>query len=118
ILSAAAVGALLFGVIGLIVGGRAGGAVRGLFLGAFGGVFAGALAGAITYDNKGAGAVALTVAIIAWPALAFVLARRDGLDPSKRFGRLVPRESIAAAKETRSWLEQEWQRQRKKLTSR
>ncbi len=121
IIAAAVAGAIVVAVLGLIFGarrGRARGALSGLFVGALIGLFLGALAGDITYDTKGAVAIAVVVGLIAWPVLAGLVAWRAGLDLSKRFGRLVPRESIDAANETRTFLEQEWQRQRKKLTKR
>lgn len=120
-LAGALVGLALLGSIGLVTGAKAGGArgaLSGLGLGGLLGVFLGAIFGAVTFDPKGAVAVALTFGLLAWLAFQAALAMREGIDPGKRFGKLVPNETMAAANETRSWLGQEWQRQRSKLTKR
>jgi len=121
ILSGATVGLIILGLAGLAVGAKAGGvggALSGFGLGGLAGVFLGAIMGAVTFDLKGAVAVSVTLALLAWPVLQAALAQREGIDPGKRFGKLKPTESMAAANETRSWLGQEWQRQRSKLTKR
>lgn len=121
ILSGAAVGLIILGLAGLAVGAKAGGvagALSGFGVGGALGVVLGGIMGAVTFDLKGAIAVSVTLALLAWPALQATVAQREGIDPGKRFGRLKPSESIAAANETRSWLGQEWQRQRSKLTKR
>ncbi len=120
-LAGASVGLIVLGLMGLVAGAKAGGArgaLSGFGLGGLLGVVLGGILGAVTFDLKGAIAVSVTVALLAWPALQAILARREGIDPGKRFGKLKPSESIAAANETRSWLGQEWQRQRSKLTKR
>lgn len=120
-LAGALVGLVVMGLLGLAAGAKAGGvrgALSGLGLGGLVGVFLGSIMGAVTFDLQGAVAVGVTVGLLAWLAFQAILALREGIDPGKRFGKLVPNESISAAKETRSWLGQEWQRQRSKLTKR
>ena len=120
-LAGALVGLIVLGLLGLALGAKAGGAsgaLSGFGLGGLLGVFLGAIMGAVTFDLKGAIAVGVTLGLLAWLAFQAILAMREGIDPQKRFGKLVPSESITAAKDTRSWLGQEWQRQRSKLTKR
>jgi len=120
-LAGALVGLVVLGSVGLVAGAKAEGArgaLSGLGLGGLVGAFLGAIMGAVTFDLQGAVAVGVAVGLLAWLAFQAILALREGIDPGKRFGKLVPSESISAAKETRSWLGQEWQRQRSKLTKR
>ncbi|MEA2623249.1 MAG: hypothetical protein QOH61_2159 [Chloroflexota bacterium] len=118
-LSAAVVGALILGALLLIVGlvtHRA--AVILLVVGLVLGFLGGALFGYITFDTQGAAAIAVTIGLILWIALSAVLALRAGIDPKARYDKLVPRESMAQLSATRAYLEQQWQRQRKKLVGR
>jgi hypothetical protein len=114
-------GGLVLGLILGIVGARGAG-VKG-FIGllvvgfVLGFLFAGLLA-YITFDTRGAAAIAVTVWLILWIALSAVLALRAGIDPKKRYDKMVPRESMAQLAATRAYLEQQWQRQRKKLVGR
>ncbi|MBA2276057.1 MAG: hypothetical protein H0W00_05075 [Chloroflexi bacterium] len=120
-LAGALAGLIVIGTLGLLVGGKAGGArgaLTGLALGGILGVILGAIFGAVTFDLRGAVAVGVTLGLLAWLAFQAALAAREGIDPMKRFGKLVPSETMAAADETRSWLGQEWKRQRSKLTKR
>lgn len=87
-----------------------GGLVLGLILGA--------IFGSVTFDTKGAIAVSVTVALIAWIALSAALALRRGIDPRARYEKLIPRASMAQFAATRAYVEQQWQRQRKKLSGR
>ena len=121
IIVAAVALAVILAVLGFTIGiwrGGFGTGVDAFLAGLMIGLVAGALAGAVTYDLKGAIAVALVVALIAWPILAFAFAQREGIDPQKRFEKLMPKRSMAAFEETRSFLEDEWKRQRTKLTNR
>lgn len=120
-LAGALVGLVVLGLIGLMLGARtagAGGALSGFALLGMLGVALGAILGAVTFDLRGAAAIGVTLGLLSWLAFQGILAAREGIDPTKRFGRLVPNETMAAANETRSWLGQEWQRQRSKLTKR
>ncbi|MDQ3493739.1 MAG: hypothetical protein M3452_10855 [Chloroflexota bacterium] len=120
-LAGALVGLIVLGLAGLALGAKADGArgaLSGFGLGGSLGVVIGSILGAVTYDLKGAVAIGVTIGLLAWPAFQVMLAMREGIAPEKRFGKLVPNESMTAAKETRSWLGQEWQRQRSKLTKR
>jgi len=118
ILTGLVLGAVVLGVLMLIVGIRAGRPVALLILGLLLGAVFGAVLGFITFDTPGAIAVSIAIGLLAWTAFAVLLGMRRGLDPGRRFGKLQPRETIKAVNETRSWLGQEWQRQRSKLTSR
>ena len=101
------VGAIVFAILlGFAAGGRA----------AFGGVFLGILLGAIVgwviagapWTWPPAAGFAITIGLIAWPILNTSFAFRR-LDPTARFKRLYPQQSIDAANETRAWLEEQWQ---------
>jgi uncharacterized membrane protein len=117
-LGGAVVGALVLALILLIAGLRAGHVGVRLLGGLVLGFIVGALFGSITFDTKGGIAVAVTVALIAWIALSALLAVRRGIDPRARYEKLIPRASMAQFAATRAYLEQQWQRQRKKLSGR
>ncbi len=116
-LGAAVIGALVFAILLLVLlrtGNLLVRVVGGLVLG----FVLGAIFGSVTFDTKGAIAVALTVALIAWITLAALLAVRRGIDSKARYEKLIPRASMAQFAATRAYLEQQWQRQRKKLSGR
>jgi hypothetical protein len=116
-LGAGVVGALVLAILFLVFVRAANLIVRvigGLVLG----FILGAIFGSVTFDTKGAIAVALTVALISWIALSAVLAVRRGIDSKARYEKLIPRASMAQFAATRAYLEQQWQRQRKKLSGR
>ena len=73
---------------------------------------------AVPFSTQVAAAFAVTFWLILWMVLSAVFAVRRGLDPKKRYDKLVPRESMAQFAATRAYLEQQWQRQRKKLVGR
>jgi MFS family permease len=118
------VGAVGLGAVGAILGlvlaarPKGLGVVGGAVLGAIAGLLVGALLGGTTFDWRGAAALGVTVALIAWPVIAGLRAFRAGIDAQKRFGRLVPRRSYESALETKAWLEQEWTRRRQRLSNR
>ena len=85
--------------------------LTGLILGAV----VGAILGSVTFDTKGALAVALTIGYVVAIAASLLLAARLGFDPERRYERLVPRESIAMAEETKRFLERQLRRQRRKM---
>jgi hypothetical protein len=111
-------GAAVIALIGLValafVGGLAG-AITGLVLGAMVGALLGwALAG-IEFGWQGAAAIGVTLGLAAWPALMGIgLVRAREFDPTARFRRLVPQQSIDAANETKTWLEEQWAQRRGK----
>lgn len=111
-------GAVVLGLLMGIVGSRNAMGVRlgitGLFLGAM----VGAVLGSVTFDTKGALAIALTVGLVAAIAVSVMAAARRGFDPERRYERLVPRESIAMAEETKRYLERQWRRQRRRVVGR
>lgn len=114
-------GALILGILGLVLGARAGGAPTGIAA-LVGGIIIGALLGwplgSVTFSLPGAIATALAVALLAWPILQLGMARGAGVDPGARFRRLWPRETYETALETRAWLEAEWVRRRSRLARR
>lgn len=118
ILAGLVAGVVVVGVLMLLLGVRIGRPIPMLVLGLVLGAIIGAILGFVTFDTSGAIAVALTIGLITWIGLSGALAFRRGIDPKRRFGRLQPRESMKAAKDTRDWLGQEWKRQRSKLTTR
>lgn len=123
IVVAAVIGLVLMGIAGVAVGSRGGGSGAGGALAlaagtAIAGVMVGAILGAVTFDTKGAVAMGITLGAAAWPAFTFLMARREGISPMRRFGKLKPRETMAAVNGTKAWLGQEWQRQRSKLSKR
>jgi hypothetical protein len=82
------------------------------------GAILGAILGSVTFDWKGAIAVALTIGLVTWLAVTGLLAVRRGFDPEQRYARLVPRESIAAFEESRSFVQQQMRRQRGRMLGR
>ena len=111
-------GALALGILLAIAGSRRALGVRlgvtGLILGAL----VGAILGSVTFDTKGALAIALTVGYVVAIVTSLLVAVRRGFDPERRYERLVPRESIAMAEETKRFLERQWRRQRRKVMGR
>ena len=114
-------GALVLGILGLVIGARAGGApiavaalVGGLIIGAL----IGWPLGSVAFSLPGAIATALAAALAAWPILQLGMAASAGVDPGARFRRLWPRETYETALETRAWLEAEWLRRRSRLARR
>ena len=111
-------GALVVGVLLAVVGSRARMGIRLGLLGLILGGAVGAILGSVTFDTKGACAVALTTGSSTWIAVAALLAARHGFDPEARYRRLVPRESIAMAGQSKAVLERELRRQRKRVVGR
>jgi hypothetical protein len=116
LVAGAFVGAGLFALMLGRIGGR-GGFVGGLFLGLIAGMPIGWIIGGAPWTWPPAVGFAITIGLIFWPILDVVLAL-PGLDPAERFAKLYPRQSIEAAKETRAWMEEQWQTRRAKLGGR
>jgi hypothetical protein len=116
LVAGAVIGAILFALMLGRVAGR-GGFIGGLFVGAIVGLPIGFLIAAAPWTWPPAIGFAITFGLIAWPIFFAVLAL-PGLDPAARFAKLYPRNSIEAAKETRTWLEEQWQTRRSKLGGR
>jgi hypothetical protein len=112
----AVIGALLFALMLARVAGRVG-FIGGLVLGLLVGAIVGWIIAAAPWTWPPAVGFAITIGLIAWPILDVVLAL-PGLDPGARFAKLYPSQSIEAAKETRAWLEEQWQTRRSKLGGR
>jgi len=100
------VGAIVLAIIGLAISIRAAG--LGLVLGALLGWW---LAG-MTFSWQGAVAVGVTVGFsVAIAVMGWSVARAD-FDPSARFRRLYPQQSIDAAQQTKTRLEELWTKRR------
>jgi hypothetical protein len=104
---------VLFALMLARVGGRSG-AVGGLVLGAFLGIILGFLIGAAPWTWPPAMGFAITVGLIAWPIVNFVLAWPK-LDVGARFSQLYPKQTIETVTETREWLENQWRSRSPKL---
>ncbi|HEY6058275.1 MAG TPA: phage holin family protein [Candidatus Limnocylindrales bacterium] len=105
----AAVGALVVGVLGLLVGaagGGGGGAVGGLFLGAILGLLVGAFS-AITFDRPAGAGVGVAVALGLWPILVGIDTWRAGIDTEALKARFTPTQTIETTKETIEWVRQQ-----------
>lgn len=111
-------GAVVLGVACLVIGLRRGGAVRLLFVGTLLGGCVGAILGSVTFDTKGALAVSLTIGLVVWVGVTVLVAVRSGFDTEGRYEAMMPRESIAMAQDTKSFLERQWRRQRDKVLGR
>jgi hypothetical protein len=121
-LNSAAVVALLAGaiVVGLLLAlllwrvGGTGAALFGFIAGALLGLLLGGLLGGFAWEWPPAVGLAITLGLIVWPILHAALAW-PRLDLEEHFGRLMPRQTMEAASETREWLEKQWQTRRPKL---
>jgi hypothetical protein len=78
----------------------------------------GAILASVTFDTKGALAVALTIGLAAWIGVTALVAVRTGFDPEGRYEAMVPRESIAMAQDTKEFLMRQLRRQRGKVLGR
>ncbi|MCY7419919.1 MAG: hypothetical protein LH650_15790, partial [Chloroflexi bacterium] len=76
------------------------------------------LLGSVTFDTKGALAVSLTIGLLTSIVVILLVAARQGFDPERRYERLVPRESIAMAEESKKFLMRQWRRQRRRVIGR
>jgi hypothetical protein len=117
-LTAMVFGAVVLGVVLFLVGLRVGRALRLLLLGLLVGGLLGAILGSVTFDWQGAVAVALTIGLVTWLAVTGALAAQRGFDPERRYARLVPRESLTAFEESRSFVQQQVRRQRGRMIGR
>jgi hypothetical protein len=78
----------------------------------------GAILGSVTFDTKGALAVAVTVGLASWSGVTAAVAVRTGFDAEARYEDLVPRESMAMAQDTKAFLMRQWRRQRGRVLGR
>jgi hypothetical protein len=111
-------GAVVLGLILMIVGYRSKMAFRLLLVGLAVGFFIGCIFGFVTFDTKGAIALAIAIGLVLWMAAAAALAARRGFDPKKRYEKLIPSQTMAEIQETKTYVEQQWQRQRRNLSGR
>ncbi len=111
-------GGLTVGLVLFLRGLRAGGAIGWLIGGVLLGGLVGLVLGSITFDWKGAVAVALTFGLLTWIGVPVYLAVKRGFDPAARYDPLVPRESIASLGHTRTFLGKLLERQRRRVMGR
>jgi hypothetical protein len=111
-------GAVVLGVVFWLIGLRVGSAIRLLIAGLVVGAILGAILGSVTFDWQGAVAVSVTIGLVTWLAVTIALAAQRGFDPERRYARLVPRESMAAFEESRSFVQQQMRRQRGRMLGR
>lgn len=112
-------------LVGALVGAIAGlGAVRGPGRGraALAGLVVGALVAlvlaVVRVGVQPAAALGVAALLVTWIGLGVAFAARRGVDPAARYDRLVPRATMAAARETRTWAEAELVRIRRKVVGR
>jgi uncharacterized membrane protein YqjE len=101
-------GAVLIGILGLLLAASFGGfaAGGGLVIGAILGLLLGWLASAGP-DLRVAVAVGLAAGLLLWPISAAVLVFRHGVDMDKLRARFVPEQTIATTKETIEWVREQ-----------
>ena len=108
IVLAVVAGAVLIGVLGLVLGsafGR-GPAMAGLSLGVICGLLLGVLASAGT-GPRVAAAMGLAALLLFWPIVAAVFVFRHGIDTAKLRNRFVPVQTIETTKETIEWVREQ-----------
>ena len=115
------IGALIGGVVALIASWRS--QAGRPFAVLMSGLFAGGLIGAIWFPTRyqapdGVLGLAIMVGLLTWIGAGIALAARRGFDPEARYANLVPRESIAAFKDSKEFLSSEWQRQKDRMMGR
>jgi hypothetical protein len=106
LVTAAAVLAAVFGILGLLVGLRAaglGGAIGGLIGGAILGAIIGAFT-AISWGPQAGAAAGVAVGLIVWPIALATSVFRRGIDFEALKNRLLPNETIATTRETIEWV--------------
>ena len=108
----------LAGLIGALVALRGPGRGRGALAGALIGVVVALILAVVRVGAQPAAAIGVSVLLVTWVALGAVFAVRQGVDPTARYDRLVPRATIAAMEETRAWAEAELTRIRRKVVGR
>jgi hypothetical protein len=112
------VGAVVVGLIGLAAAWRTPYRLQAFIAGLVIGALFGAILGSAVFDNPGAAAIAVTIGLLVWIIATFALAARRGFDTEARYARLVPRESIDAFERTRTFLTQQWERQKGRVLGR
>jgi hypothetical protein len=108
IVLAVAAGAVLIGVLGIILGSAFGRdpAVVGLAVGVVCGLLLGLLASAGP-GPRVAAAMGLAALLLFWPIVAAVFVFRHGIDTKKLRARFVPEQTIATTKETIEWVREQ-----------
>jgi hypothetical protein len=62
--------------------------------------------------------LAITIGFLTWIVAGIALAARAGFDPESRYANLIPRASIAAFESTKTFLLEQWQRQKDRMMGR
>lgn len=108
IVLAVAAGAVLIGVLGIILGSAFGRdpAMVGLAVGVVCGLLLGLLASADP-GPRVAAAMGLAALLLFWPTVAAVFVFRHGIDTKKLRARFVPEQTIATTKETIEWVREQ-----------
>jgi hypothetical protein len=108
IVLAVAAGAVLIGVLGIILGSAFGRdpAMVGLVVGVVCGLLLGLLASAGP-GPRVAAAMGLAALLLFWPIVAAVFVFRHGIDTKKLRARFVPEQTIATTKETIEWVREQ-----------
>jgi hypothetical protein len=117
------VGALLLAIILLVLGYRARWrAGSPLVLGAVGivlGGFIGAIVASTRYESPaGVVGLAITLGLITWIVVGWLLVARQGFDPEARYQPLMPRRTMEAFEATRTLMERQMQRQKDRFMGR
>jgi hypothetical protein len=117
------VGAAILAVAALIAGWRSdwkyGSPLVMTMIGIGLGGFVGMLFASTVYDNpNGVVGLGIMVGLIVWISVGAWLASRRGFDPEARYESLVPRESMASFETTRTFMEQQMERQKKRFMGR
>jgi hypothetical protein len=117
------VGAAILAVAALIAGWRSdwkyGSPLVMTIIGIGLGGFVGMLFASTVYDNpNGVVGLGIMVGLIVWISVGAWLASRRGFDPEARYESLVPRESMASFETTRTFMEQQMERQKKRFMGR
>lgn len=120
-LAGLAIGAVIGGVIALIVSWRAqfGHPFGLLMTGLAAGGFVGTLYVSTRYDAAdGVLGMSIMIGLLTWIVAGILLAARRGFDPEARYANLVPRESITAFESTKAFVSAEWERQKNRMMGR
>lgn len=117
------IGALVLAVVAAIAGWRA--KLRGnrlvgtVLVAAAAGGLVGAIYASTRYDAPdGVVGLAIAIGLITWIVVGALLAKRAGFDTEARYANLKPRASIASFGETKDFLMEEFERQKKGFLSR
>ncbi len=109
LLAGAATLAVVFGILGLLAGGRGGG-MGGAIVGLLGGVVIGVVLGAFTaiaFGGRVGAALGVAIGLLAWPVVMGIGLSRRGVDVDTLKARFWPDETIETTKETIEWVREQ-----------